>query len=246
MLEKDGDSYQQKVIAPNLLRLVAPQKGMKKLDVACGQGFFSRLFFEHGASVAGCDISPELVDLAIEHSSPEIFYFVAPANDLQSVTSESRSPISFGDLDAVTIVLALQNIEDVQGTISECARALKKGGKLYIVLNHPVFRIPGSSSWQWDESSQRQYRRIDSYMSESKTKIDMTPSAIQKDDKKFTVTFHRPLQVYSKSLQKSGLTISRLEEWISHKKSQNGPRSSEEDRIRKEIPMFLCIEAIKN
>jgi hypothetical protein len=59
------------------------------------------------------------------------------------------------------------------------------------------------------------------------------------------MTFHRPLQVYFKAINKCGLSISRLEEWISHRSSQKGPRAIEEDRIRKEIPMFLCIEARK-
>ena len=45
-LETNPDSYQEKVIAPNLLRLIDIKKGMKILDLACGQGFFSRKFKE--------------------------------------------------------------------------------------------------------------------------------------------------------------------------------------------------------
>jgi hypothetical protein len=82
-------------------------------------------------------------------------------------------------------------------------------------------------------------------MSDSKIEIDMTPGEKVAGKKKFTVSFHRPLQVFFKHLNKSGLAVTRLEEWISHKKSQNGPRGAEEDRMRKEIPMFLCIEARK-
>lgn len=36
-----------------------------------------------------------------------------------------------------------------------------------------------------------------------------------------------------------------LEEWISDKKSQPGPRSESEDKARKESPLFLFIEAKK-
>ena len=60
-----------------------------------------------------------------------------------------------------------------------------------------------------------------------------------------TVSFHRPLQVYIKALTKAGFVVSRLEEWISHKKSGSGPRQAAEDTARKEIPLFLCIEARK-
>ena len=39
--------------------------------------------------------------------------------------------------------------------------------------------------------------------------------------------------------------MGRFEEWISHKTSIPGLRADEENRIRKEIPMFAIIEAIK-
>ena len=71
----------------------------------------------------------------------------------------------------------------------------------------------------------------------------MTPGAVK--DKKFTVSFHRPLQVYVKALGKYGFAITRLEEWESHRASQNGPRKSAEDKARKEIPLFLTFEASK-
>ena len=58
-----------------------------------------------------------------------------------------------------------------------------------------------------------------------------------------TYSFHRPLQVYVKSLVKNGFVITKLEEWISHKESQKGPKKKIEDNARKEIPMFMCIVA---
>jgi SAM-dependent methyltransferase len=131
------------------------------------------------------------------------------------------------------------------GTFTECARALKPGGRFIIVINHPAFRIPGRSSWEWDEKEAKQYRRLDAYMSEDQNKIDMTPGKSKVADKRFTVSFHRPLQSYFKALAKAGFAVTRLEEWISHKESQKGPRAMEEDRMRKEMPLFLCLEAKK-
>ena len=45
---EDAESYQQKVILPNLLRIVAPGKGVKIFDVGCGTGVFSRAFVDKG------------------------------------------------------------------------------------------------------------------------------------------------------------------------------------------------------
>lgn len=224
------DTYQKRVILPNILRLLEIRKGLRILDLSCGQGFFTREFFRNGASVLGSDISPELINIAIEKSPKEIEYKVAPSDDLHSLKD--------GSFDAVSIVLALQNIENLNGTISEVSRILKKGGIFVAVINHPAFRIPKRSSWGFDEKGNVQYRRVDEYMSESRSEIDMEPGKLGGQK---TVSFHRPLQVYFKSFEKNGMIVKRLEEWVSHKQSEKGPRQSAENKSRKEFPMFMCL-----
>ena len=237
LLENKDGTYQQDVILPNLKRLINPQKGEKILDIACGQGYFSRFLNEAGAQVTGADIAKELIGIARIHSPKSISFEVAPADDLRFVQDNS--------FDKALIVLALQNIENLQGAIKEAYRALKPSGTFHIVLNHPAFRIPKNSSWNWDGENHKQYRRIDAYMSDMRNKIEMNPGAQNAGDKKFTVSFHRPLQVYFKALTRAGFAVTRLEEWVSNKESNPGPRAAEENRIRKEIPMFLMIEGKK-
>lgn len=237
LLENSEDSYQKNVILPNLIRLVDPKPDMTILDLACGQGYFSFAFAQAGAKVIGCDISKELISLAkdkaIKENIGNIEFYVT--------SSDKLGFIQDGTADVITIVLAIQNIENIAGTFAECSRVLKPKGKLFVVLNHPSFRIPQRSSWQWDDKDNKQYRRIDSYMSEQRIEIDMTPGEKEQSKKRTTISFHRPLQQYVKAIAKAGLNINRLEEWISHKESQDGPRSAEEDRMRKEIPMFMCL-----
>lgn len=227
------DTYQEKVIAPNLLRVLDIKSDDKVLDVACGQGYFAKKFVEAGADVVGADISDELVALARARIKKAKFY-VAPATEL--TFSQDAT------FDAATVVLAIQNIKDLHAAVKEITRALKSGGRLVLVLNHPTFRIPRASSWGWDEENKTQYRRVDSYLSESSTQIVMHPGN-EKSEK--TISYHRSLQDYFKALTKSGLSVTRLEEWISHKKSEKGPRQTAEDVARKEIPLFMMIEAKK-
>lgn len=233
-LVEGDDSYQARVILPNLLRAMAIKKGEKVLDLACGQGFFTRAFFEEGAIPTGVDLGKQLVLIAKKHSPKEIEYFAHSAEDLSLFPDASFEKIS--------IVLAIQNIEAPHKVFKECARVLVPGGKLFIVLNHPTFRIPKKSSWGYDEEAKSQYRRVDSYMSESKVEIEMNPS---KKGGPTTLSFHRPLQYYFKILANSGLVVARLEEWMSHRESENGPRKKAEDYARKEIPLFLFLEVSK-
>lgn len=233
------DTYQSKVILPNLLRLVAPHEkkngnAKKIIDIACGQGFFSHAFAAAGAEVLGLDISPELVSLAKKDAASTARFEVAPA--------EKLTPASSASFDTATIVLALQNIKDMNAALKETSRVLKVGGELVLVLNHPCFRIPKGSAWGFDESAKVQYRRVDKYGRPYTVAIDMAPGTKAKVQ---TVSFHRPLQEYFKSLAAAGFAVTGLEEWISHKKSEIGPRAAAEDAARKEFPMFLTLVAQK-
>ncbi len=227
------DTFQANVILPGLMRLMAVRPGERVLDLACGQGFFSYALAACGAQVTGTDIAPELIALAKKNAPPglQAQFAVAPAND--------QSPVATGSVDRVLITLAIQNIEDVMGTFREAHRVLKPGGKFHLVLNHPSFRVPKGSGWEWDEGN-RQYRRVDKYLSESKAKIKMKPGG---DPGVVTVSFHRPLQFFVKALAECGFVVTDLEEWASHKNSDSGPRAAEENRARNEIPMFMYLEA---
>ena len=134
----------------------------------------------------------------------------------------------------------LQNVNDV---LIECKRVLKTTGRIILVLNHPAFRVPQGSDWYFNDGIQS--RIVSKYLSESKIYIDMTPGENNPKKKIQTISFHRPLQYYVKLFSKNGFAVTRLEEWISHKQSQTGPRQTAEDKARKEIPMFMCLEVKK-
>jgi len=231
---KEGESYQNKVIYPNLLRWLHDLKGKKVIDVGCGQGFFSRVMAEKGAMVTGVDSAGPLLQIA-KKEGKNIKYVKADVHDLSFAKA--------GEFDMALCVLSLQNMENLKGALAEISRVTKPGGKLIAVLNHPAFRIPQSSSWGFDDGKGIQYRRIDSYLSSAKTKIDMYPS--RKEKKVYTYSFHHSIQDYAKALSASSFAIVKLEEWISDRKSEPGPRAKAEDIARKEIPIFMAFETIK-
>jgi ubiquinone/menaquinone biosynthesis C-methylase UbiE len=230
---EDPESYHQKVVEPNLVRIVGDISGKNILDLGCGQGYFCRLFAKKGATVSGVDVSPELIEKANQRSEGlHIRYVVSPAEDLFSFAHQSQ--------DIVVSVLATQNMRELDRVIAEVKRILKDNGRLILILNHPSFRVPQDSDWYYNPESKKQGRVVTRYMSEATVKIDMHPGSNQKT---FTYSFHRPLQVFVKWLAKNNLAITRLEEWISHKESAQGPKKAAEDKARKEIPLFMCIEA---
>ena len=228
-----GSDYHENVIIPGALKMLAPQKGEKILDVGCGQGVFCRELARAGAVVTGIDAAEKLIKAARSRSA-NIKYLVTDAADLHIFPN--------GSFDAVSCIMAIQNMEPLEKIISEMARVLKPDGGLLLVMNHPCFRIPRQSGWGIDEQRKLQYRRIDSYLTSLKIPIKMHPGA---DPTLLTWTFHRPLSEYFKALNAHGLAVSELAELASHRESKPGASSRMENRARAEIPMFLSLLAQK-
>lgn len=230
------DTYHAKVIAPNLLRIVAPAK-KRILEIGCGEGYFAREFAIAGGAVLGSDIGSELIEIAQKKGGGPI-YHVAAADNHSFIKDES--------MDTVVAVLTLQNMERIDTVMKEAARILRPNGSFVCVINHPAFRIPKATHWEFDGKHGVQYRRVDRYLSTQKVLMEMHPGAKAFGKKgSTTYSFHRSLQDFAKAFSGAGFAMTRLEEWVSHKTSQKGPRSSAEDTARKEFPLFMCIECKK-
>jgi SAM-dependent methyltransferase len=232
----EGSAFQTEVVFPAALRLLALRAGDRVLDVGCGQGAFCRILRQQNAEVTGVDASRQLIRRAKERSDPSIQYLVADCRELAAM------PELAGRFTAAACILAIQNMDPLRPVCEGIGACLAPQGRLVIVMNHPVFRAPHCTSWGWDERQQAQYRRIDAYLSSRKEKILMHPGSAPAS---FTWSFHRPLQAYVKALSRAGLLVDALEEWVSHKLSDSGPRARAENVARREIPLFLALRAVK-
>ncbi len=228
-LESDN-TYHAQVVAPNLVRVVGLKANESLLELGCGQGYFMEHFGEFSEKLTGVDLGAPLIEIA-KKKIKRAKFLVGNAEDPKLLPGQK--------FDVITVVLAIQNMKNLTAVADNFKRLLKDDGRVVIVLNHPAFRIPQHSSWGRDMEKGIEYRRIDSYMSELEIKIDMTPGSTK--NKEITRSYHRPLQVYSKTFSKAGFGIVKIEEWISHRKSEKGPHAKAEDLARKEIPLFMCL-----
>ncbi|MGQ0627454.1 MAG: pseudouridine synthase [Phycisphaerales bacterium] len=238
---KTNDHYEM-VILPGVLRLAQPIEAQRVLDLACGQGMITGRLAELGADVLGIDAAPALIEAASSRTAgaPSLRFIVGDAVNLAAAGVE---PCSF---DLALCVMGLTNLDPLSPVFEGLARALKPGGRVVAVIQHPGFRTPDQSSWGWDDAAKKQYRRVDGYLSSGHKAITMNPGAVARGEKPVTtLTFHRPIQAYIKHLVECGFTIDALEEWPAQRVSTSGPRAAEENRSRAEIPLFLALRAIK-
>lgn len=232
---QEKDTFQDTLVFPGALRLLFPKKGGMYLDIACGEGSFAKMVSEKGAGVVGFDAAPALVKRAQAKKIKNTTFHIADAARFTDVLRDVQ-------FDGASCILALQNIREMGKVFAHATKVLKKGAPLVLVINHPMFRIPRQSSWAWDETKKMQYRRIDMYMSEAEIPIQMRPGDAPSIK---TFSYHRPLQEYVAELAKAGFAIDALEEWTSDRESDSGPRAKAENRVRKEIPLFMAIRAKK-
>lgn len=243
LLEDRGNDHYAQVIVPGALRLLEPRPGMRVLDIACGQGILGRRLAAMKIESVGVEASPRLVEAAERRARDERVDRLA---HFRVGDARHLADMGLSGFDAATCIMALANIDPLGPVMEGVAAALRPGGRFVWVITHPAFRAHGQSEWGWDAKAHKQYRRVDGYLSAGQREIEMNPGkAVRGAAPVKTWTFHRPLQTYIEAMSKAGLLVEKLEEWPSLRESTSGPRAAEENRARREIPLFLGVRAVK-
>ena len=259
LIEERKSDHHELVLLPGAIRLLKAREGMRVLDIACGQGELCRRLSAQGVEAVGIDASPKLIEGARRQAGGK-----GPAPEFVVGDARGIAGLDVGEFDAATCVMALMNIEPLPPVLEGVAGKLKSGGVFVAVVLHPAFRAPGQTSWGWDgetrnaergtrkgrgperRSEVTQYRRVDGYLSAGQTPIVMNPGGVARGIAPVTtMTYHRPIQAYVNALAKAGLLVDAMEEWASLRQSEPGPRAAEENRARREIPMFLALRGVK-
>jgi ubiquinone/menaquinone biosynthesis C-methylase UbiE len=223
---KEGHYYHQAIVLPGVLRLLELQPKSSLLDIACGQGVLARAI-PKGVTYTGLDISKTLIRQAQTHSKNKDHIFKT-ADVTQPLPLETQ-------FSHAACVLAIQNIQYPDKMFTELSKWMQPGGRAVFVINHPCFRIPRNSQWQFEESTKSLLRAERLYMSEL-----AVPIASHQKNEASTISYHYPLSAYIKMLSRSGFVLSWMEEWCTDKKSEGGAQRWE-NRAKREFPLFLAL-----
>ncbi len=234
-----GDLWHRGLVDPSVCRLLGPVRGLRVLDLACGNGYLARSLARQGArEVVGLDRSTASIRLARARERR------GPAGVLFRVGEATRLPFEEGRFDRVVANMALMDIEDAAAAVREAARVLAPGGRFVFSICHPCFDLDDRSAWSiergYDAAGfyERVYRKVRGYREERRTRAPwrVRPGAVA-----WTESFHRTLATYSRYLQDAGLAIARLEEPAPDAEvvelSPQGP-------YLREIPLHLVVEAV--
>ncbi|MGC5325094.1 class I SAM-dependent methyltransferase [Brevibacillus sp. SYSU BS000544] len=129
---RDENSADQEIA--NLLNRLPIKPSGRVLDLCCGSGRHSRAFARRGYEVVGVDLSPVLLELAIEQNTYDnaVFY----QHDMRTIPFENEFDIV---VNLFTSFGYFSTNEENEQVISNMAKALKTGGEVLIDYLNPAY-----------------------------------------------------------------------------------------------------------
>ncbi|MFW9893752.1 MAG: class I SAM-dependent methyltransferase [Candidatus Thorarchaeota archaeon] len=218
-----GDSYHRTYVNPVIFEILGDVKGLHILDLACGQGYLSRILARKGAEVIGVDISEKMLKLAQESEESEslgVKYVLC--------SSANMSGIQDSSIDCVVSTFGFHDIKDVDQTIEECSRVLKDRGRLVFAIPHPL-------------SYARRSQDEDGYFLKMRHYMSNQDIPHPKYKENGVMAYHRPLSYYFEKAFSVGLKMVAFRE-ITTQMSRGRPIKDEQLlAYKQEIPGFLVV-----
>jgi len=176
------------LLDPALLRELGDVTGLRILDLGCGEGRFSRILAQRGATTVGLDPIQALLTHARNAGSKHEAYVRGSGDAL---------PFADATFDAVIAYLSLIDITDFRAAIRESARVLRPGGRLFAAN---IASVAGGEHVVDDAGHFLRYELSD-YMSERPLTLEWAGLRIR--------NWHRPLSAYMDAYLGAGLTLRR-------------------------------------
>jgi SAM-dependent methyltransferase len=119
-------------IHERVIEQLAPQPGLRWLDLACGTGAVAELAAARGADVTGVDLSPALIETASLRASEQGLDVDYRVGDTEALDLDDAS------FDAVSSTLGIMFAPDHEAAARELARVTRPGGRICLASWTPT------------------------------------------------------------------------------------------------------------
>jgi SAM-dependent methyltransferase len=215
------DSFFWRFNLPRFFEIV-PDPGRLTIEVGCGEGRMCRELRARGHTVIGVDQSDFLIQLAADDRSTAVV-----------LGDGGALPVRDAVADLVVAFMVLQDVDDLDAVIGECARVACRGGRLCLAIVHP---LASAGDFVDEESPDSPFVITRGY---SQTTRLVEP--LERDG--MTMVFHsehRPLSAYAAALERAGFVIESLREPLP---ADDVLRDHPRLRRQQRVPWFLHLRA---
>lgn len=205
------DIYRDGLNTPAFFEMLPDVRGIRGLDIGCGEGHNTRLLAQRGAAMTAIDIAERFIEFAreAERESPlGIDYRVASAVAL---------PFVDGEFDFATAFMSLMGVPETELAFAEARRVLKPGGFLQFSIAHPCFDTPHRRNRR-DYAGRTRAIEVGDYFRNVDGRIDewifsSAPRAATAGLRKFRIPrFNRTLSQWLNAIVAGGFRIERVAE----------------------------------
>ncbi|MDG7012696.1 MAG: class I SAM-dependent methyltransferase [Nitrososphaerota archaeon] len=232
-METGEDYHRLKVHGPALLRAVGPVRGLKVLDLGCGQGWFSRELAARGARVVGLDWSHEMISVAKERERQHPLGIDYLKGDAAGIAKR----FSRGSFDLITSCMAFMDMPGVDKVLSGASQVLRPDGRLVFSVSHPVNTSP-TAHWLRRRIGRHGPWLLDGYFDEGPHdvlwKLRGTERTLQ------IPQWHRTFASWFRLFREGGLVVTGL--WEPRPTARQARQSLGFEGVRR-IPFYLIFEA---
>ena len=204
--ETGKDFARDRVHGPALLRSLGAVRGLRVLDVGCGQGRFTRRLAQLGARVTGIDWSRAMIEAARRHERQAPLGIEYRRMDAQNA-SRAWPPATF---DRVVACMSLMDMPNAPAVVRGAHRLLRPGGRFVFSVSHPL----NTAAIQWERPEAGVMHRgamiVDRYFEEGPR---VTEWAMKRLKRPFATPYwHRTFESWFSLLRSSGFEVDSLAE----------------------------------
>jgi SAM-dependent methyltransferase len=241
LASKGYDTYRDWLNTPAFMALLPDIRGLRGLDIGCGEGHNTRQMAKNGAYLTGIDIADRFIEHARSSEEKE------PLGISYEVGSAMSLPFKDHEFDFATAIMCLMDMPKPETVLSEVVRVIKPGGFFQFSITHPCFDTPHRRNLR-DKNGMTYAIETGGYFEFLNGQIDewifgSAPEELKKTLPKFKVPrFNYTISQWLNMLIKTGFVIEQVEE---PKPSDEVVDKCPEMQDAQVVPYFFHVRARK-
>lgn len=208
----EGNLFHRELVGPAAERLLEVQPGELVLDVASGNGQFSRRMAQLGARVVATDFSARFLELSAARAGTEPCAGRIEFQQLDATDAGQLAALGARRFDAVVGLMALMDIATIEPLAQALPQLLAPGGRFVFAVMHPCFNSAAVRFVLEEEDRDGEIVETYSVKMAEYLNLPVRKGAGMPGEPEPHYYFHRPLHALFGPFFRAGLVTDGVEE----------------------------------